>query len=127
MIEFILPLFGRFHPILVHLPIGFLVFGVILIFGFGKKYSLYSPIIQLAFLLGGISAAVSSIPRRRLWLGQREVSSNLGHTYYNPVFGAVVSFEKFCFHSCAIKNKGSFSFGDFIAHRSSWRKYYAWG
>lgn len=61
MIDFILPLFGRFHPILVHLPIGFLVFGVILIFGFGKKYSLYSPIIQLAFLLGGISALLASI------------------------------------------------------------------
>ena len=61
MIDFILPLFGRFHPILVHLPIGFLVFGVILIVGFGKKYSLYSPIIQLAFLLGGISALLASI------------------------------------------------------------------
>ncbi|UZD22694.1 hypothetical protein PBT90_04575 [Algoriphagus halophytocola] len=61
MISFILPLFGRFHPILVHLPIGFVVFGVILIFWAGKKYSLYSPIIQLAFLLGGISAGFASV------------------------------------------------------------------
>ncbi|WPR76403.1 c-type cytochrome domain-containing protein [Algoriphagus sp. NG3] len=61
MLDFILPLFGRFHPILVHLPIGFLVFGVILIFWAGKKYSIYSPIIQLAFLLGGISAGLASI------------------------------------------------------------------
>ncbi|REG91592.1 c-type cytochrome domain-containing protein [Algoriphagus antarcticus] len=61
MIDFILPLFGRFHPILVHMPIGFLVFGVILIFWAGKKYSVYSPIIQLAFLLGGISALLASI------------------------------------------------------------------
>lgn len=61
MIDFILPLFGRFHPILVHLPIGFMVFGVILIFLFGKKYAAYSPIIQLAFLLGGISALLASI------------------------------------------------------------------
>lgn len=61
MINFILPLFGRFHPILVHLPIGFLVFGVILIFWFGKKYAAYSPIIQLAFMLGGISALLASI------------------------------------------------------------------
>ncbi|MCE7053215.1 hypothetical protein LZF95_00915 [Algoriphagus sp. AGSA1] len=61
MIDFIFPLVGRFHPILVHLPIGFLVFGVILIFWAGKKYSIYSPIIQLAFLLGGISAGFASI------------------------------------------------------------------
>lgn len=61
MIDFILRLFGRFHPILVHLPIGFLVFGVILIFWFGKKYSIYAPIIQFAFLLGGISALMASI------------------------------------------------------------------
>ena len=61
MIDFILPLFGRFHPILVHLPIGFLVFGVILIFWAGKKYTIYAPIIQLAFLLGGISAGLASI------------------------------------------------------------------
>jgi uncharacterized membrane protein len=61
MIDFILPLFGRFHPILVHMPIGFLVFGVILIFWFGKKYTAYAPIIQLAFLLGGISALLASI------------------------------------------------------------------
>jgi len=61
MIDFILPLFGRFHPILVHLPIGFLVFGVILIFWFGKKYNAYAPVIQLAFLFGGISALAASI------------------------------------------------------------------
>ncbi|PZX61095.1 putative membrane protein [Algoriphagus ratkowskyi] len=61
MINFILPLFGRFHPVLVHLPIGFLVFGVILIFLFGKKYETYSQIIQLAFLLGGISALLASL------------------------------------------------------------------
>ncbi|MEB2782221.1 c-type cytochrome domain-containing protein [Algoriphagus sp. C2-6-M1] len=61
MIDFILPLFGRFHPILVHLPIGFIVFGVILIFWAGKKYSAYSPIIELGFLLGGIAALLASI------------------------------------------------------------------
>lgn len=61
MIDFILPLIGRFHPILVHLPIGFLVFGVILIFWAGEKYAIYSPIIQLTFLLGGISAGLASI------------------------------------------------------------------
>ncbi|MDR7131737.1 putative membrane protein [Algoriphagus sp. 4150] len=61
MINFILPLFGRFHPILVHLPIGFLVFGAILIFWAGKKYGAYAPVIQLAFLVGGFSALLASM------------------------------------------------------------------
>lgn len=61
MIDFILPLFGRFHPILVHLPIGFLVFGVILIFVFGKNLNTYLPILRLAFLLGALFAILASI------------------------------------------------------------------
>jgi len=61
MIDFILPLFGRFHPILVHLPIGFLVFGVILIFWSGKNLSSFLPILKLAFLLGAFFAVLASI------------------------------------------------------------------
>ncbi|PZX55644.1 c-type cytochrome domain-containing protein [Algoriphagus chordae] len=61
MIDFILPLFGRFHPILVHLPIGFLVFGVILIFWSRKNITTYLPILSLSFFLGGLFAALASI------------------------------------------------------------------
>ncbi|MEN2283193.1 c-type cytochrome domain-containing protein [Algoriphagus sp. SE2] len=61
MIDFILPLFGRFHPILVHLPIGILTFGIILVF-LSKKGSIqYLDSIRLAFLLGGVTAVLSSI------------------------------------------------------------------
>jgi uncharacterized membrane protein len=56
MFKFILPLLGRLHPVLVHLPIGFLLFGVILIFFEKKNSKANQPIIQLALLLGGISA-----------------------------------------------------------------------
>lgn len=61
MIEFIFPLFGRFHPILVHLPIGFLAFGIILVFLSKKGDSKHLDSIRLAFLLGAISAVLSSI------------------------------------------------------------------
>ena len=61
MIEFILPLFGRFHPILVHLPIGILAFGIILVFLSEKGTSKHLDSIRLAFLLGGIFAVISSI------------------------------------------------------------------
>ena len=61
MIDFILPLFGRFHPILVHLPIGILAFGIILVFLSGKDESKHFSSIKIAFLLGGIAAVLSSI------------------------------------------------------------------
>jgi hypothetical protein len=60
MIEFIFPLFGRFHPILVHLPIGILLFGVVLVFLSKKGQTTYLPAIQLAFLLGGLAGVLSS-------------------------------------------------------------------
>src|SRR5690606_22565182 len=61
MIDFILPLFGRFHPIWVHLPIGILVFGVVLIFWSRKNLNTYLPIIKLAFLLGGAFAVLACV------------------------------------------------------------------
>lgn len=61
MIDFILPLFGRFHPILVHLPIGILAFGIILVFLSKKGTNQHLDSIRLAFLLGGIAAVLSSI------------------------------------------------------------------
>ncbi|MBN3583684.1 hypothetical protein JYB64_14890 [Algoriphagus aestuarii] len=61
MIEFILPLFGRFHPILVHLPIGILTFGIVLVFISRNDQTKYKDSIRLAFLLGGIFAVLSSI------------------------------------------------------------------
>lgn len=61
MINFILPLFGRFHPILVHLPIGILAFGIILVFLSKKDSTKHLDSIRLAFLLGGIAAVLSSI------------------------------------------------------------------
>ncbi|WP_296704521.1 c-type cytochrome domain-containing protein [Algoriphagus sp.] len=61
MIDFILPLFGRFHPILVHLPIGILAFGIILVFLSKKGSTQYLESIRLAFLLGGVAAVFSSI------------------------------------------------------------------
>lgn len=61
MIDFILPLFGRFHPILVHLPIGILAFGIILVFLSKKDSNQHLAAIRLAFLLGGIAAVLSSV------------------------------------------------------------------
>lgn len=61
MISFVLPLLGRFHPILVHLPIGILIFGIALVFLSKKGKASQLESIRWAFLLGGISAAFSSL------------------------------------------------------------------
>lgn len=56
MTEFLLPLMGRMHPVLVHLPIGILIFGILLCFFPQKAKNALLPSIRLAFLIGGIAA-----------------------------------------------------------------------
>ncbi len=52
--------FGRLHPVLVHLPIGFIVFGVLLLW-IDRKKKQYQQIVALAFLWGAISALLASL------------------------------------------------------------------
>ncbi len=61
MLDFILPLLGRLHPLLVHLPIGILIFGILLIFWQKKGSTGFNPVIRLAFLLGAISATLAGV------------------------------------------------------------------
>lgn len=59
--DFLLPLFGRFHPLFVHLPIGILFFGVLLIFLSKKGKTNFSNVIPIAFLAGTVFAFLSAI------------------------------------------------------------------
>ncbi len=53
---------GRFHPVLVHLPIGFLVLAILLEwFESFRRTETKSRSIQIAWLLGGISAAAAAL------------------------------------------------------------------
>jgi uncharacterized membrane protein len=61
MFDFLGPLFGRMHPLFVHLPIGILVFGILLSLIPQKDKNSFFPAIKLAFLLGGISALIAGI------------------------------------------------------------------
>ena len=56
MTEFLLPFLGRMHPVLVHLPIGILIFGILLCFFPQNGKNALLPSIRLAFLIGGIAA-----------------------------------------------------------------------
>jgi mono/diheme cytochrome c family protein/uncharacterized membrane protein len=52
---------GRFHPLLVHLPIGFLLLGIILLWlSRNKRYAIPGTILKTIWLLGSLSALASS-------------------------------------------------------------------
>lgn len=52
---------GRFHPVLVHLPIGFLVLAIVLEgFESFRRTETKSRLISIAWLLGGLSAAAAA-------------------------------------------------------------------
>jgi len=54
--------FGRFHPLIVHLPIGFILFAALLcIISAYKKSSLLTSAINLALLAGAISAGLAAV------------------------------------------------------------------
>ncbi|MHA7128913.1 c-type cytochrome domain-containing protein [Algoriphagus namhaensis] len=61
MLQFIWPLFGRFHPLLVHLPLGILFMAVALIFLSRPQSAKYLPSIQVSLLLGAVFALLSSL------------------------------------------------------------------
>ena len=54
--------FGRFHPLLVHIPIGIIVFAAVLrVIAIYKKSAVLESAINTALLAGGISAAFAAI------------------------------------------------------------------
>ena len=62
MISNVFALIGNFHPVLVHLPIGFLLLAILFQWLSGKeKYAGILPAVRIAFLLGVISAVLSCV------------------------------------------------------------------
>lgn len=54
-----LDFFGHFHPLLVHLPIGILLFAALMEYVFPKRNS--EPLMQIVLLLGAVSAVLSAL------------------------------------------------------------------
>lgn len=53
---------GRMHPLVVHLPIGFLVLAAIFdLLTYKSKYAFLKPAVPLTLLLGGISATIACV------------------------------------------------------------------
>jgi uncharacterized membrane protein len=61
MLDFIIPLIGRFHPLIVHLPIGFILMALLLMY-YPKKDKLpILPAIEIALLWSSITAVLACI------------------------------------------------------------------
>jgi len=68
--DFIFSLFGRFHPVLVHLPIGFLILGSILIFYSKRNGNEFLPAIRISFFWGSLAAIFSVISGIILYINE---------------------------------------------------------
>ena len=60
MIDSLVTLLGRFHPLIVHLPIGFLLLGLMMTF-YDRKEKKHLGILKLAFLWGALSTLLALI------------------------------------------------------------------
>lgn len=62
-------LIGRLHPLVVHLPIGFIILGL-LVQWYAKKRQEYAAVVPLIFLWGGFSAVLACITGYLQYLGE---------------------------------------------------------
>jgi len=62
-------LLGRLHPVVVHLPIGFIITGLLLQW-YDRKNNAYTKIIAMIFFWGFISATVACLSGYLLYLGE---------------------------------------------------------
>jgi len=61
-LDSIINLLGHFHPLLVHLPIGILLFALLLhALSYKKKFASFTNIIPFTYLIGALSAMVTCI------------------------------------------------------------------
>lgn len=58
--EVIKQLLGRLHPLLVHLPIGFIIFGLLVLW-WDRKKKQYQKVIEIVFLWSGIIGIITCI------------------------------------------------------------------
>lgn len=62
MQQFLAEFIGHFHPVVVHLPIGFILLAAVLyVLSLRRKYDSIKPAVEISLLLGMLSAVVASI------------------------------------------------------------------
>jgi uncharacterized membrane protein/mono/diheme cytochrome c family protein len=84
---------GHFHPVLVHLPIGFLLLALVFQFlGTREKYAQLQPAVRMTYLLGALSAVLSCLTGLSLGSGGDYDPGTLQFHQWFGISVAVLSF-----------------------------------
>ena len=84
-------LLGRLHPLIVHLPIGFIILGLLLQ-GYDRKKLEYQKMIPLVFFWGGISAVLACVTGYLQYLGEGYAFDSVKWHLWSGIATALFSF-----------------------------------
>lgn len=84
-------LLGRLHPLIVHLPIGFILLGLLLQW-YDRKRLEYQKVIPLVFLWGAISATLACITGYLQYLGEGYAFDSIKWHLWSGIATALFSF-----------------------------------
>ena len=84
-------LLGRLHPLIVHLPIGFIILGLLLQW-YDRKRLEYQKMIPIVFFWGGISAVLACITGYLQYLGEGYAFDSVKWHLWSGITTALFSF-----------------------------------
>ncbi len=100
--EVINQLIGRLHPVVVHLPIGFIISALFLQW-FTRKTKNAEKLVAFLFLWGGIFGTVACISGYLLYLGEGYSFDNIKFHLWSGIITALFSFFLYLLHSGIVK------------------------
>src|SRR5690554_750567 len=103
--------FGRFHPLVVHLPIGILFLAAIMaLLSRKEKFSNLAPALDFVLLLGAISAGIACVFGWMLSSGGDYAQDSLFWHQWMGILLAVLSFAIYWLRTRKWKRSGGFQF-----------------
>ena len=92
--EVLQQLIGRLHPLIVHLPIGFILLGLLLHW-YDRKKNEFNQVVSLTYLWGGISAVLACITGYAHYLSEGYAYETVKWHLWSGIVTALFSFIMF--------------------------------